>query len=44
VISAYFIGRVDRTGIPDAADLFIDFVLSDEGRSLLAARGFIVEP
>ena len=40
VVAAYPIARLAGAPNPDAATAFVDFVLSDEGRSILADFGF----
>lgn len=42
--SAYLIGGIERSPRAEVAERFIAFVLSAEGRALLAARGFIPSP
>jgi molybdate transport system substrate-binding protein len=44
VIAGYYLGLVERTRRAEAAELFIDFVLSAEGQALLAVRGFLPAP
>ncbi len=44
VSTLYVIGRVERSPVAAAADLFIAFVGSPEGRMLLQGRGFVVAP
>jgi len=42
VESQYLIAVLSESGAPEAAAIFVDFVLSPEGRSVLAAHGFLV--
>jgi molybdate transport system substrate-binding protein len=44
VRASYALGRLERTRRAEAADRFIDFVLSADGQALLAARGFLPPP
>lgn len=44
VVSAYVLGRVERSPRADAANLFLAYAASPAGRAALAARGFLVDP
>jgi molybdate transport system substrate-binding protein len=41
VIAEYPVARVEGSGNPDAAEMFIAFLLSDEGQAILERHGFI---
>lgn len=44
VVAAYPIASLHRSAHPDAAERFVDFVLSEEGQAVLAGFGFVPPP